>query len=321
MSAVVVRRHRVGLMVGIGTLGLLPLAAWVLAEPFYIGLFSRIMIFALAVLSLDLILGYGGMISFGHAAFLGVGAYVVGILAFHGVHSGWLQWPLAMLVAALMALIVGAISLATSGVYFIMITLAFSQMLYFATQSLEKYGGDDGMTLWSRSQFSGLLHLSNTYVFYYVVLGLLLACLYLSWRLVHSRFGMVLQGIRDNERRMQALGFPTYRYKLTGFVMAGAIAGLAGALLANQAEFVSPSFLHWSRSGEMLFMVTLGGMGTLFGPHSWRHGVSLAGRGHFQLYDALENYLWAIAGAVCALRPPWLVWHAWRWHKTLSTGA
>ena len=266
MSAVVVRRHRVGLMVGIGTLGLLPLAAWVLAEPFYIGLFSRIMIFALAVLSLDLILGYGGMISFGHAAFLGVGAYVVGILAFHGVHSGWLQWPLAMLVAALMALIVGAISLATSGVYFIMITLAFSQMLYFATQSLEKYGGDDGMTLWSRSQFSGLLHLSNTYVFYYVVLGLLLACLYLSWRLVHSRFGMVLQGIRDNERRMQALGFPTYRYKLTGFVMAGAIAGLAGALLANQAEFVSPSFLHWSRSGEMLFMVTLGGMGTLFGP-------------------------------------------------------
>jgi branched-chain amino acid transport system permease protein len=147
-----------------------------------------------------------------------------------------------------------------------MITLAFGQMLYFATQSLEKYGGDDGMTLWSRSQFSGLLPLSNTYVFYYVVLGLLLTCLYLSWRLVHSRFGMVLQGIRDNERRMQALGFPTYRYKLTGFVMAGAIAGLAGALLANQAEFVSPSFLHWSRSGEMLFMVTLGGIGTLFGP-------------------------------------------------------
>jgi branched-chain amino acid transport system permease protein len=253
-------------MVGIGVLGLLPLAAWVLAEPFYVGLFSRMMIFALAVLSLDLILGYGGMISFGHAAFLGVGAYVVGILAFHGVHSGWLQWPLAMLVAALMALVVGAISLATSGVYFIMITLAFGQMLYFAAQSLEKYGGDDGMTLWSRSQFSGLLYLSNTYVFYYVVLGLLLACLYLSWRLVHSRFGMVLQGIRDNERRMQALGFPTYRYKLTGFVMAGAIAGLAGALLANQAEFVSPSFLHWSRSGEMLFMVTLGGIGTLFGP-------------------------------------------------------
>jgi branched-chain amino acid transport system permease protein len=247
-------------------LGLLPLAAWWVAEPFYVGLFSRIMIFALAVLSLDLILGYGGMVSFGHAAFLGVGAYVVGILAFHGMQSGWLQWPLAILTAAGVALVVGAISLATSGVYFIMITLAFSQMLYFATQSLEKYGGDDGLTLWSRSEFSGLLVLSNAYVFYYVVFGVLLGCLYLSWRLVHSRFGMVLQGIRENERRMLALGFPTYRYKLTGFVIAGGIAGLAGALLANQTEFVSPSFLHWSRSGEMLFMVTLGGMGTLFGP-------------------------------------------------------
>jgi branched-chain amino acid transport system permease protein len=261
-----VRLRRVGLIVGIGALGLLPLAAWLAAEPFYVGLFSRLMIVALAVLSLDLILGYGGMISFGHAAFLGVGAYIVGILAFHGVHSGWLQWPLAMLTAALMALIVGAISLATRGVYFIMITLAFGQMLYYAAQSLEKYGGDDGMTLWRRSEFSGLLDLANAYVFYYVVLGILLGCLFLSWRLVHSRFGMVLQGIRDNERRMQALGFPTYRYKLTGFAMAGGMAGLAGALLANQTEFVSPSFLHWSRSGEMLFMVTLGGMGTLFGP-------------------------------------------------------
>jgi branched-chain amino acid transport system permease protein len=259
-------RRRLGLIIGLGSLGLLPLAAWWVAEPFYVGLFSRIMIFALAVLSLDLILGYGGMMSFGHAAFLGVGAYVVGILAFHGMQSGWLQWPLAILTAAGVALVVGAISLATSGVYFIMITLAFSQMLYFATQSLEKYGGDDGLTLWSRSEFSGLLVLSNAYVFYYVVFGVLLGCLYLSWRLVHSRFGMVLQGIRDNERRMLALGFPTYRYKLTGFVIAGGIAGLAGALLANQTEFVSPSFLHWSRSGEMLFMVTLGGMGTLFGP-------------------------------------------------------
>ncbi len=266
MSASPVLQQRLGLILGLGGVGLLPLAAWWMAEPFYIGLFSRIMIFALAVLSLDLILGYGGMISFGHAAFLGVGAYVVGILAFHGLNSGWLQWPLAILTAAGVALIVGAISLATSGVYFIMITLAFSQMLYFAAQSLEKYGGDDGMTLWSRSEFGGLLALSNAYVFYYVVLGILLGCLYLSWRLVHSRFGMVLQGIRENEARMQALGFPTYRYKLTGFVIAGGIAGLAGALLANQAEFVSPSYLHWSRSGEMLFMVTLGGMGTLFGP-------------------------------------------------------
>jgi branched-chain amino acid transport system permease protein len=265
MSAAATRCRMVCLG-GILLLVFLPLAAWLLHEPFYVSLFSRIMIFALAALSLDLILGYSGLISFGHAAFLGIGAYVVGILASHGVTSAFLQWPLAVALAGGMALVVGAISLATTGVYFIMITLAFAQMCYFAAQSLEKYGGDDGLTLWHRSDVAGLLDLSNAYVFYYLVLVLLLGCFYVSWRLVQSRFGMVLQGIRENERRMQALGFPTYRYKLTGFVLAGAMAGLAGALLANQAEFVSPAFLHWSRSGELLFMVTLGGVGSLVGP-------------------------------------------------------
>ena len=260
------RRGRLLRLAGTLCLLCLPLAAWLFGEPFYVSLGSRMMIFALAALSLDLILGYGGMASFGHAAFLGIGAYVVGILATHGITSGLLQWPCAMASAALVALLVGAVSLATTGVYFIMITLAFGQMCYYAAQSLEKYGGDDGMTLWHRSEFAGLLELSNAYVFYYVVLGILLGCLYVSWRLVRSRFGVVLQGIRENERRMQALGFATYRYKLAGFVMAGGLAGLAGALLANQTEFVSPAFLHWSRSGEMLFMVTLGGMGSLVGP-------------------------------------------------------
>ncbi len=251
---------------GLAFLVLLPLLAWLLDQPFYITLFSRIMILALATLSLDLILGYGGMISFGHAAFLGVGAYAVGILAFHGIESGFVQWPLAVAAAALAAFCVGAVSLATRGVSFIMITLAFGQMFYFAAQSLEKYGGDDGMTIWNRSAFGAWLDLADPYVFYYLVLAILLVCLYLSWRLVHSRFGMVLQGIRENERRMQALGVPTYWYKLVGFVIAGAMAGLAGALLANQAEFVSPAFMHWSRSGEMLFMVALGGIGSLVGP-------------------------------------------------------
>jgi branched-chain amino acid transport system permease protein len=259
-------RCRMVCSAGILLLVFLPLFAWLLHEPFYVSLFSRIMIFALAALSLDLLLGYSGLISFGHAAFLGIGAYVVGILATHGVTSAFLQWPLAVIMAGGMALVVGAISLATTGVYFIMITLAFAQMCYFAAQSLEKYGGDDGLTLWHRSDVAGLLDLSNAYVFYYVILVVLLSCFYVSWRLVQSRFGMVLQGIRENERRMQALGFPTYRYKLTGFVLAGAMAGLAGALLANQAEFVSPAFLHWSRSGELLFMVTLGGAGSLVGP-------------------------------------------------------
>jgi branched-chain amino acid transport system permease protein len=259
-------RCRMVCSAGILLLVFLPLFAWLLHEPFYVSLFSRIMIFALAALSLDLLLGYSGLISFGHAAFLGIGAYVVGILATHGVTSAFLQWPLAVIMAGGMALVVGAISLATTGVYFIMITLAFAQMCYFAAQSLEKYGGDDGLTLWHRSDVAGLLDLANAYGFYYVILVVLLSCFYVSWRLVQSRFGMVLQGIRENERRMQALGFPTYRYKLTGFVLAGAMAGLAGALLANQAEFVSPAFLHWSRSGELLFMVTLGGAGSLVGP-------------------------------------------------------
>lgn len=244
----------------------LPLVAWLCHEPFYVTLGSRVLIFALAALSLHVILGYAGMVSFGHAAFVGIGAYVVGIMTVHGMTNGFLQWPLAMGVAGLGALGIGAVSLTTTGVSFIMMTLAFGQMCYFAAQGLEQYGGDDGITLWHRSDFAGLPALSNAYVFYYVVLGILAGCLYLNWRLVHARFGLVLQGIRDNERRMQALGFPTYRYKLVGFVIAGAVAGLAGALLANQAEFVSPAFLHWSRSGEMLFMVTLGGLGRLWGP-------------------------------------------------------
>lgn len=259
-------RRRLLLLLGLAGLLVLPLLAWRLDEPFYLALFSRILILALASLSLDLILGYGGLISFGHAAFLGVGAYVVGILAFHGIDSAWVQWPLALAAAALAAFCIGAVALITRGVYFIMITLAFGQMLYFAAQSLEKYGGDDGMTLWQRSRVGPWLDLANPYVFYYLLLALLLACLYLSWRLVHSRFGMVLQGIRENEPRMQALGFPTYWYKLVAFTLAGTLAGLAGVLLANHTEFVSPAFLHWSRSGELLFMVTLGGTGSLVGP-------------------------------------------------------
>ena len=222
---------------------------------------SRILIFALAAASLNLILGYGGMVSFGHAAFFGAGAYVVAILAHHefmdeplitwpievgGSSSAFVAWPLAVIVAALLALIIGAVSLRTSGLYFIMITLAFAQMLYFFFVSLETYGGDDGLTLWSRSEI-GLLDLGDDRQFYYVVLALLLGTILLLGRVVRSRFGMVLRGIRDNERRMIAMGFPTYRYKLVGFALSGALAGLAGALIANQTEFVSPSFLDWPR--------------------------------------------------------------------------
>ena len=260
-------------------IGLPPIASALEAD-FYIGLFSRILIYALAAVSLDLILGYGGMVSFGHAAFFGAGAYVVGIFAFHGAEGSavfsWpfmimgtdnalVSWIVATITSAGLAFVIGAISLRTRGVYFIMITLAFAQMMFFFFTSLELYGGDDGLSLFTRNRI-GHLSLSNDTVFYYTCLGLLIGFLFFSWRLVNSRFGMVIRGCKENERRMGALGFPTYRYKLTCFIIAGAGAGLSGALMANQTEFVSPSLLHWTVSGNILVMVVLGGVGTLVGP-------------------------------------------------------
>jgi branched-chain amino acid transport system permease protein len=251
---------------GVLLLALVPVLARVLDAPFYLTLVGRMMIWALAALSLNLILGYGGMVSFGHAAYLGVGVYAVGVLSHHGVTSGFVQWPVALVAAGLIAAAVGAVSLRTSGVYFIMITLAFAQMLYFLGVSLKTYGGDDGMALAARSRFAGLLDLESATVFYYLVLALLVGCHYLTYRLVHSRFGMVLRGCRANERRMQAIGFPTYRYKLVAFVLAGVMCALAGVLLVNFTKYVSPAFMHWTRSGEIMVMVILGGMGTLGGP-------------------------------------------------------
>jgi branched-chain amino acid transport system permease protein len=247
-------------------LALLPVYTAVSGNTFLLTLFTRIVILALAATSLNLILGYGGMVSFGHAAYLGLGGYAVGILAAEGVYSGIMQWPLALAVSALASLIIGAICLRTRGVYFIMITLAFSQMLYYLAVSLARYGGDDGLTINRRSQFDGLINLSSKTQFYYLCLALLLAGIYLIWRIVNSRFGMVIRGARSNERRMRAIGFPTFRYKLVCFVIAGTICGLAGALLANQADFVSPAMMHWTRSGDLIVMVVLGGMGSIFGP-------------------------------------------------------
>ena len=257
--------RRVVVVLGFLGLGLVPLVAEALHQPFYIDLFRRIMIFAMAALSLDLILGYGGMVSFGHAAYLGIGAYAVGILAANGIESGFIQWPVAMLASMLIALVIGAISLRTSGVYFIMITLAFTQMLYYLGISLETYGGDDGMPLRARSRFSSLVDLSDAHSFYYVVLALLVVVLVLSQRLVNARFGMVIRAARSNEARAQAIGFTPFRYKLAAFALAGSVCGLAGALLANQTEYLTPEFMHWTRSGEILFMVILGGIGTLVG--------------------------------------------------------
>jgi branched-chain amino acid transport system permease protein len=245
---------------------LLPVYVELTGSRFLLTLFTRIVILAMAAASLNLILGYGGMMSFGHAAYLGIGGYAVGVLAFEGVYSGFVQWPVALLVSALFALLIGALSLRTRGVYFIMITLAFAQMAYYIVAGLARYGGDDGLTIQKRSEFFVPLNLSNKMQFYYVCLTLLFASIYLVWRIVNSRFGMVIQGARSNDTRMRAIGFPTYRYKLTCFVIAGTLCGLAGALLANHTDFVSPAMMYWTRSGDLIIMVVLGGMGSIFGP-------------------------------------------------------
>ena len=247
-------------------LALLPAYVVATGQFFPLTLFTRIVILALAATSLNLILGYGGMVSFGHAAYLGIGGYAIGILAKEGVTSGFVQWPLTLAVSALFALVVGALSLRTRGVYFIMITLAFAQMIYYVAVGLDRYGGSDGLTIYRRSQFAGVIDLSDKVQFYYLCLALLLAAIWLAARLVNSRFGMVIQGSRSNDRRMQAIGFPTFRYRLVGFVIAGTMCGLAGALLANDTEFISPAVMQWTRSGDLIVMVVLGGVGSLFGP-------------------------------------------------------
>jgi len=245
-------------------------------DPFYTRLASRVLVYGLCALSLDLILGYGGMVSLGHAAYLGLGAYTVGILSAQGIQSAWIAWPAAAGISAAAALVMGLVCLRTAGVYFIMITLAFAQMIFYLFAGLDAYGGFDGLPLSARSSLGGPLSLESNTGFYYVVLVLVLGMGYLGRRLTLSRFGRVITGIRENERRMQSIGFATFRYRLVCFVIAGAVAGLAGALLANLSRYVSPSMMHWTRSGEILMMVILGGQGTLMGPMLGAAGLILA---------------------------------------------
>jgi len=273
------KRHRSSLATGVllVLLALIPPIANWFDNPFLITMFNRAVIFALAAVALDFIMGYGRLVSFGHAAFFGLGAYTVGILSTHAMQSmpllfDWagsnealVSWLLAMLVSGLYALIVGLISLRTSGVYFIMITLAFSQLIFFVVISLSQYGGQDGLALWGRNTFAGV-PLDDPVVFYYLCFGLLLAVLYMLHRMVNSRFGRVIQGSRQNELRMRALGFDPFRYRLVAFVISGALTGLAGALLANNNEFVDPSLASWMQSGNFLVIVLLGGMSSLIGP-------------------------------------------------------
>lgn len=261
-------------------LALLPLSG----DLFYLSLFTRLMVLAIAAVSLNLILGYGGMISLGHAAFLGLGAYCVGISAHYGIYNGWVHLALAVGVCGLFALITGAISLRTRGVHFIMITMAFSQMVYFAFVSLEQYGGDDGLVIHSRSQFAPFGSLSSNYTLYYVVLIALTLSVFIVWRIVNSRFGMVIRGARSNSRRMRTIGHNTYLYQLACYVLAGIMCGIAGVLMANFSDFISPDLIEWVHSGELIFMVVLGGGGTLFGP--------LLGTALFMLLEEYLSRLW-----------------------------
>jgi branched-chain amino acid transport system permease protein len=251
----------------VSVLALLALPPFVLyiGQPFYLDLARRIMILAIAATSLNLILGYGGLISFGHAAYLGVGAYAIGILGFYGVTSGWLHLAVAVAASSLVAVAIGAVSIRTSGIYFIMITLAFSQMLYYLGISIEEFGGDDGMRIKVTSQFP-LVDLANPVVFYYVALVLMLLSVYVVFKIVNSKFGMALRAAKSNEARARAIGFSPYPYRLAAFVIAGAMCGLAGALYANHTRYITPDLASWQQSGDIMFMVILGGMASTAGP-------------------------------------------------------
>ena len=245
---------------------LAPALFGLLELPFYLTLLSRALILGIAVVSLNMILGFGGMFSLGHAAYIGIGAYCVGISAYYDINNGWVHIALALTVSGVFALITGAISLRTKGVYFIMITMAFCQMVYFTFVSLEEYGADDGLVIYDRSEFPGWLSMESDVALYYWILALLLAALAFSHRMLHARFGRVIVGAKYNEQRMQALGFPTYRYRLACYVISAMICSLAGVLYGNFTGFISPDMMTWSRSGELVIMLMIGGIGTIFGP-------------------------------------------------------
>jgi len=265
----------------VNTIGLLfflvlPFLTQLFEQEYLLSLFSLILIYGLAAASLDLILGFGGMISLGHAVFMGIGGYAVGILAFHkydaslifgfdGSENALITWSIAIAAAGIFGFVTGAISLRTKGMYFIMITLAFAQMGYYFFSALSKYGGSDGLSLYTRNELLAF-DLSDDVTFYYICLAILVVFLSIAYRIVNSHFGKVLRATKQNEQRVQVLGFASYRYKITIYTFASAVAGLAGAMLTNQNEFASPELMHWTKSGELLVMVILGGMGTLFGP-------------------------------------------------------
>ena len=257
-----------------------PLIAMGMDEPFIITLATKVAIFAMAGVGLNLVLGFGGLVSFGHAAFFGIGGYAAGILASHALNyepimespfliEGTTQmiviWIVALVVSALVALAIGAITLRTSGVYFIMITLAFGQMLYYFAISWSAYGGEDGLSIWVRNEMPGVNTL-DPIQFFAVAFVLLCLTLWFAARLAKSGFGLALSAARQSEERVETVGLAPFKLRLMAFVISGAITGLAGALFADLNRFVSPTMLSWHTSGEIMIFVILGGVGRLYGP-------------------------------------------------------
>ncbi|MDM0054144.1 branched-chain amino acid ABC transporter permease [Variovorax fucosicus] len=246
-------------------LATVPFVAQATGQQFYVAFFARIIIYAIAACALNIALGYGGLVSFGHSLFLGLGAYAVGLSSFHEIGSGWVHLALCLAVCALVALVTGAISLRTSGIAFIMITLAFAQMGYFLFVSLKNYGGDDGMSIALTSRFGPVDLSSANHVYISAFIVLVLSIWWLA-RLRVAPFGMVIRGAKQNARRVNAAGVPVVRYQLLAYVMSGMLCGVAGLLLANLNAFASPSTMAWAVSGELIVIVVIGGLGTVFGP-------------------------------------------------------
>lgn len=260
----------------LAVLAVAPLWVQAAGRDYLVTVLIRVVIFGLAAMSLDLVVGYGGMISLGHAAFFGAGAYTAGALTYHsfddstllgipGTSEALITWPAAMVLGAALGVLIGSLSLRTKGAYFIMATLAFNQMLYFLFNALEVYGGDDGVGLFAAERSIGPLNASDDVTFFYVCFAVLVVFVVVLNLVVRSPFGRVLRGCRDNPARMAALGYQTYRYRLVAFTISASIASLAGAMAVTESQFLSPSFAEWTESGELLVMVILGGLGSLVG--------------------------------------------------------
>ena len=246
-------------------LAVIPVLAALFDEPFYTTFFARVLIYALAACALNIVLGFGGLVSFGHAMFIGVGCYAVGILSDHGISSGWVQLLVCIVASGLIAWLVGAVCLRTSGIGFIMITLAFSQMFYFLMVSMTAYGGDDGLNIYESSDF-GIFALDGSLPVYWAAWGLLLVLAFCLNQLRYSPFGMVLRATHINPRRVNAFGYSVLRVQLAAYVASGIITGLAGFLLANLTAFAVPGYIAWQVSGELIVMIVIGGIGLVTGP-------------------------------------------------------